>query len=176
MPPSQALRHYRSSSELPCFSTRYEWSMRGDGKARGAHRSDGSCAHILVCGHYLLWLGAEAWPVAERTERFLTCPSPGTSFRVALRDWPSARKPKVVDRPGKRPTQSPTHRRFFWYLTKLNFLAKIFCLYSRSCGRHVGYEPEGREFESLRAHHRINNIEAVQVRTAHFAYRKFRSL
>jgi len=44
---------------------------------------------------------------------------------------------------------------------KLAFLVKIFAVYSRTYGRHVGYEPEGRQFESVRAHHIINKLGAV---------------
>src|SRR5579872_5913580 len=48
------------------------------------------------------------------------------------------------------PNRPPTG---VFLVPKLKFFAKIFRLYSRSCERHAGYEPEGRTFESCRPHH-----------------------
>jgi hypothetical protein len=50
------------------------------------------------------------------------------------------------------PNRPPTG---VFLVPKLKFFAKIFAVYSRSCGRPVGYEPGGRRFESCRAHHKI---------------------
>jgi hypothetical protein len=57
------------------------------------------------------------------------------------------------------PNRPPTG---VFLVPKLSFLAKIFAVYSRSCGRRAGYEPGGRRFESCRAHHKIKRSKHLR--------------
>ena len=55
----------------------------------------------------------------------------------------------------RSPLRKTAHPQACFLVPNLKFFAKIFAVYSRSCGRPVGYEPGGRRFESCRAHHKI---------------------
>src|ERR1700728_1642176 len=52
--------------------------------------------------------------------------------------------------------RSASDRRVFMHMAERNQSSKQ--EYKGRCRQNFGYEPEGREFESLRAHHPFNNL------------------